>query len=508
MKRKNNDSLSLPILCRRIRLTLDGLHFDFTFSGDVDFAISSIGGHTIEKHDELFFLVELHPAQAIEALSDMTIRLTHVESRHCGVRFNVYDKESFHQVIDKVNDGYCVFPSHALRYDPLKQGHINQILFNIQNMQMRGDNPSPVIVLDVDFGLELFPKLFPNRFFGLSYVPPTISLETLNIDASQVPQRIPLWFKLRGSVSGSTIPSLLGYYTPGPNDSAKKHEQFQNEWIHGKKFTGWQAVNLRFGKSREWNIVMAYLTHYSQRSFSEVGYVTHPENPNEWGASPDGILTDPSVTWEDLPDETKEQFKPKDFKRGLTKGAAEFKASRFDCKFRGTHIPQLMWEMMSLSVAWGDLVRYSEVSKRLPNGNFGLVKTCKSIRFYRDRSKERRLMELVAQAKEIKDSGDINKFLTLVRSPPYVEMRKDFDSLALQADQDADVILIPNEHAQILQEYEQQFFAQTERTLVDTIDEHHAQLMNEMQNQKESTTIIATAAQQIQNLGQLVQKFL
>jgi hypothetical protein len=89
---------------------------------------------------------------------------------------------------------------------------------------------------------------------------------------------------------------------PTPRGSGKKWDAWkksfdewdlQNKWKPG---TGWRAADMRLGRLSEDKIVLCYLMHYDKRRFSECGYYHHPKNPDEWGASPDGIIHDESLT--------------------------------------------------------------------------------------------------------------------------------------------------------------------------------------------------------------------
>jgi hypothetical protein len=212
--------------------------------------------------------------------------------------------------------------------------------------------------------------------------------------------------------------------------SLSKWQSEIDDWEMNRfeKFSGWKAVNVRKGRLAEDKIVITYLSHYTQSIFSECGYYHHPANPTEWGASPDGIIHDPTVTKEDL-------FKnaptlKKDFdvsKFDICHGVAEFKATSWECEFKPYFIAQCMWEMQSVNVLWCDIVRYSSGKwKRNPQTGKSTLSGQKSrvFRLYRRKKADALLQSCVKRAMACRAKGDKMAYLKLMQTKNFIKIRE------------------------------------------------------------------------------------
>lgn len=172
----------------------------------------------------------------------------------------------------------------------------------------------------------------------LNWFPPDIDPASfgLSIDSRLIPQRTPLWYKLRGDVSGSKAALLLGWFVPHPA---------QGPWSYDKQppFTAFQKSIMHLGTVSEDVILLSYLMYYTKRVYHETGWINHPTRKG-WGCSPDGIVDD---------------------LEGPSRGVLEMKTSKFKSCFENYYIPQLYMEMMTVDVQWADLCRYHVGTKQV-----------------------------------------------------------------------------------------------------------------------------------------------
>ena len=229
---------------------------------------------------------------------------------------------------------YELFETHQLR---LCADGIDSMYMSFENNYLGMDRDTHVrIELKVDMNLTFMPQHVPGTF--LMWFPPDVNPQEYNlvIDPRLVPQRTPLWFKLRG-FSGTKAYQYLGfYYTSGE-----------------PTFSNFARTAMRLGTVTEEYALMAYLCQYPDRRYEEMGWCPAPPQkyPEKWGASPDGLFIDPQMTWD------RTRMAPRD-DMDVTRGACEFKTSRRKTCMEPYFIPQLYMEMIALNVAWADLVRY------------------------------------------------------------------------------------------------------------------------------------------------------
>jgi len=214
---------------------------------------------------------------------------------------------------------YVCFETHQLRVGKVP-GTYSALHVTLENTQCE----SGPLKLGPQLDMHLFcmPELLPAGSVFLRWFPPDIDPAQwgLHIDPRKIPQRTPLWFKLRAQLSGSEAVKRTGFFA---ND---------------KPMTAFNRNAMRLGSQSEDVAALMYLGHYGgARHFTEIGTVPVTGRPG-WGASPDGLVTDSSSNGQ--------------------QGALEFKTSRTKLCMEPYFYPQLYMEMMALGVQWADLVRY------------------------------------------------------------------------------------------------------------------------------------------------------
>jgi hypothetical protein len=295
---------------------------------------------------------------------------------------------------------YQLFETHVLRVYGTQIGSMYLSFENVLCNQFMDTHAS--IQLQVDMGLSFLPRHISGAF--LRWFPPDVDpiMWGLVIDPSLIPQRSPLWFKLRGIVSGSKAYQLLGFWA----DRA------------GTPFGIHARAAMRLGSISEPYVFMAYLSVYPGRSFQEVGWCKAPRDryPEGWGASPDGIFLDPTMTWDQVPEATREAYCTL---CDITRGAAEFKVSRTKTQMEAYFIPQVYMEMIALNVVWCDLVRFKH--SRYKNDHWIYEDQACVYRIYRDPELEKDLVALWKYALA-HDNCVIEK--------PFVDMRQRLETMA------------------------------------------------------------------------------
>jgi hypothetical protein len=257
-----------------------------------------------------------------------------------------------------------------------------------------------------DMVLAWFNVHYEHRFRGLRYFPPDVNptLYGVKVDAKLVPQRTPMWFKLRGEVTGTKAYILLGFWVPTVEEDPT--------WtIDAKRIlTAFQLARMRLGSSCEDPSLIAYMDHNPLSSIQLVGWCTcGTPFPFGWGSSPDALVTDPRMTWENLRDivgdwtpEELSEFDP-------TLGVIEIKTSR---SFSAYFLPQVYMEMISTKRLWTDLILFSSST---PDGAHA---SARIYRIYRRKPLELALVKLLKYA-----LARQNELQTVVREEPFCKMR-------------------------------------------------------------------------------------
>jgi hypothetical protein len=257
---------------------------------------------------------------------------------------------------------------------------------------------------------SIFATVDANRVVFLKWFPPDVdpSVYGIKIDPREIPQRCPLWFKLRGEVSGSKAYVLIGYFADRQNN---------------QPFSAFAKSAMRLGTLSEDLVMIGYLNAYPKRIFYEVGWVPI-ESKKSWGASPDGIIVDPEMSWDKVPSDVAKNYSKSGI--DITHGACEFKTSRTKLGMEAYFYPQLYMEMIALNVVWADLIRYRPERIYDQNTKVWTYKDVAHVyRVYRDKPTETLLMELWARAQT-----NFSKLKDIVQEEAYARLRLYFDRKA------------------------------------------------------------------------------
>jgi hypothetical protein len=148
------------------------------------------------------------------------------------------------------------------------------------------------------------------------------------------------------------------------------------------------------------------------------------EQKKSWGASPDGVIVDPEMSWNKVPADVAKNYSKSGI--DITHGACEFKTSRTKLGMEAYFYPQLYMEMISLNVVWADLIRYRPERMYDQNTKEWTYKDVAHVyRVYRDKQTEDLLMELWARAQT-----NYSKLKEIVQEEAYVRLRLYFDRKA------------------------------------------------------------------------------
>lgn len=380
--------------------------------GDIGFDLIYASNHTVEldiqqlskQSDTMQYKVTFLPALTKRIASFSRLKILHMPTKRSDIDLVIIPKTDEMEIVQLEGVDYLVFATHAIELT--STGNVSGMYFTMQNTQMRGD-------LDHQPIWNIAWPLKHSRYKALPFYPCD---RTIDRPFELIPQNIPPWFKIRGEISGSGIPELLGFFVP---DNVK-------DYLKGlkKDFSGWKGVNARFGHLSEERGIVSILAHDEHLEFHECGYYRHPTVPS-WGSSPDGILFDPTIKF------------PKNYAITCddpTRGVCEIKSSRWNSKFAGYYFPQCIWEMLCANTQWCRLIRYAEPRESAPE--------CKFVNIFRHLPTEEQITRLVVKSLEARKTSP-QAFVELVHTEEYVAMRKHFDDMALQCDKIATQIPVP-----------------------------------------------------------------
>ncbi len=322
-----------------------------------------------------------------------------------------------HLVLRPVELEYHCYDTHALH----TTGPAVQSLY--LTLCNNSTDPRQVLRLEPHVSMKRYMEAL-HRFTALHWFPPDVSpsLYGLRIDPASIPQRTPLWFQMRGCMSGTKAYKLLGFYVP-------TLEQDPTWNINGtdETFDAQARARMRLGSLSEDCCAITYLHAFPLRSFAEVGWCDAPRTgvagalgyPIGWGASPDGVLTDPDMDWDAVPDDVRAHWEPLlggDCAAATPRrGAAEFKTSRTKLSFEPYFLPQVAMEMIALGVVWCDLSRYR------PHDIAHVY------RVWRDPALEQRFMGLWRRAMSC-NSQELQRLVHTDRA--YIDVRADLTRMA------------------------------------------------------------------------------
>lgn len=512
MKRKTP-----PTSWKRIRRVLGNLAFDFTYPRDLQ--TIDINVTQLDQHGESFSIT-FDPSMPKSVAQQTNLRVIHLPSRTCNCTLLMLPLDSAHvQKCALTKDlKFIACATHALQLDTQhgKESCIIRVFLMLNNVQLSNPHSPPILQPCIDYRYFFNSHFEKGRYTGLPYFPPDPNLDVkllgeIGIDASQIPQRIPMWFKLRDAITSSKVSKLLGEFAPRLGSV----EATQFNFFASEPASGWRELTMRLGRLREPVQIACLLQQYPNLRFEEVGYVHHPTRIGR-GASPDGILYDTNQTWEALPASTRD-FYQKDTSINVKRGVVEFKASPNDCEFRANHIGQCLWEMMCANVVWCNLVRYQESWARdNETQRYHGKSTCKVIRVYRYEPLETKLIQHVEQAHALVNNPQA--FLKLIWSPSFVALREEFAALARQCTIDATNVNIPTELIEQMLTWRDETAMATSTTtdmtndkndIVTRIEQRQSEAFNLYYGtQAERMQFVALASEQVQDYSLLIQEIL
>lgn len=431
-KKRGKSATDVPpvVRIRRDRIILHGLAFDFTTpSPESKLGVVLLGN---PASDTLPFELRFDPPLEKIYAASSTVSVMHIESKRTDTRITLLPHTDQKRL---TKERYFEFVTHVAKMDVDTVSVVELVYLTLNNEQLRGDNPTPIWRPSFNLSVGFFEA---DRYTGLPFFPPDTPL-TEPVNLAQVPQNtgIPIQHKPAGGITSSRVPKLLGYY-PGPD-----------------VFTGWKSAAVRFGRMSEPKVILTYLEHHKDYTFKETGF-TSVENAGILdGAQCDGLVTDTT---------TGVQF------------PIEFKASRSNCNFDGAHMAQCIWEM-ACGYPYIDLVRYCERQTKNAQGTWETGYECKEIRLFRHPATETQIIKLCQEAHALR-----YKEHALFDTEPFVQMRRQLDELAAQANRDAKHIPVDPAVLQSLEDYKERVLQvqnadnQVTHPLMDRIERRQAHI--------------------------------
>ncbi len=321
---------------------------------------------------------------------------------------------------------YTVYETHQLKWSP--NGQLVEAFYITIENNLVVQNTQNTLQLETHIDLKptFLKGLFHDRITLLEWFPPDVepAAHGLKIDPSKIPQRTPLWFKLRGPVSGSKAYILLGFYVPRKSDPGGANYSF----FKGDVFSSFAKVAMRLGTISEDGALVLYLSYNPGVHFYEMGWCQAPKGyPIGWGASPDGLIVNRDMSWDQVPETIKKHYSKEERNAiDITRGAFEIKTTRNQLRMKGYFIPQVYMEMIALNVVWCDLIRYRPSRVYDPVRKIHTVQnTAHVYRIWRHKPTETMLMKLWTHA-----YTNASKLQEVVFEEEYVAARAYFDGMA------------------------------------------------------------------------------
>lgn len=331
---------------------------------------------------------------------------------------------------------YKVYETYTLGQDGGETTH--SIYFQISSSPpRRGGEEHPQnesYRICCDMSLKWLPKNLPHFVRGVRFFPYDIDIAQygLKLDTPRIIQRTPIWFKVRGEVSGTKAYQLIGFWVP----TKQKDPTWTIDGDH--VFDAKSKANMRFGSESEDKGLITYALHAKNvTKIGLAGWCNAPASaglPLGWGASPDGLVVDPTHTWEKVPENIGKYLflppPPSGGEEGTPKGGdqtpplaggfdptlgvLEIKSSPSKLSFEPYFFPQVYMEMISTHRIWCDLVRYTPSKVRI-------------YRIYRHKPTEETLISLWKYARK-----HAHNLRDIVQEEPFVKIRNYFTELAKQ----------------------------------------------------------------------------
>lgn len=410
------------------------------------FKAINYGGATLSSDkDESYvdYIIEFDPPMLYDDAFDSSIVIKYAGPKNCvgDICLNLIpDAPMSTSILKSRVLEYVVFPTHQLQVTnatDVKDGKTNQVkitklyLRAENNLTFSGGTTEILMEPSVDLGALILKPTFGARYIPLDFFPPDINPADyeLEIDPRYIPQRCPLWFKMRADVSGSKSYKFVGFFIPPKTSKEGQNWSFNNP----EPMTPFQKARMCMGVLSEDPMTAAYLTRYPNRIFSEIGACSVPHNlgyPLNWGASPDGLVCDPDMTLSKIPQKYRKHLGLYPGRFDVTKGVVEFKASAKKLSLEAYFLPQLYMEMIATNTCWADLVRYKRTSTRDDTtGKWVYTHQFRVYRVYRHKPTEdmlvkclryastnKHILQDVVQQKQFKDLRSFFKEVSTQRS--------------------------------------------------------------------------------------------
>lgn len=350
------------------------------------------------KTDQLNYVLYLRPPLRNADLTTYGLVITYGETSI--LETPLFPRAVPNETVDLFDRSYAVFETHAISQDFDTRSITYAVYVQLEN---HGRYAKLKIEPGIDMSFTLETLFGKDRYKRLAWYPTDINPADygVRLDPRIIPQRTPLWFRLRGEVTGTKAYMLIGYYTP-------------DTWGEEGEFSAFQRDNMRLGTYSEEYAIMLMLLCRPHISIAETGLCpAGPPCPIGWGASPDGIIVDTTMDWNDVSKSITKHLVESDF--DVTRGVLEIKTTGGkDMSMKAYYYPQVYMEMISTGTMWCDLVRYHRTDK-----------IARVYRVYRHKPTEERLVQLIKYA-----YNNRHRIQDVIAETPFVEMRQYFADAA------------------------------------------------------------------------------
>lgn len=453
---------------RRLRLMLGDLAFDLTTpSPETDFGVTQQQG--------LHLLIRFEPPLEKEYATTTSFSVTHTQTKRRDTTLIVLPTTEHKRgtTYGEKDQDYLEFPTHVVQMT--SKGCVMKMYVSLQNVQLRGDTDTPILEPVFNYGVGLFPDMFPGRYEGLRFFPHDLELNGKPVNLKKIPQgqSLALLKPNTNGITGNKVGKLLGFYPPDPDGKPEV-------------MNGWKSVTMRLGTIDEPLIRAIYLAANPTLIFHEVGYQALPDSESD-GSMADGLVQDGDVIF-----------------------PVEFKRRRVRLNFDPSNLAQCIWEMAAgPTYPMIDLVEYCERQTKTQPGSDEWVKVreCRSIRLFRSVEHEAELIRLCRIANTTKPNG----MADLWKSEPFVKMRTYLEELTQKANQNAKPVSVSDDVVNKIQAYKKSILehqddeAYTTHPIMDRIEKRQGQIFA-LYQENDKKRFVQELCEQIQDYSQLLKE--
>jgi hypothetical protein len=301
---------------------------------------------------------------------------------------------------------YWIYETHQLILERSQDMCVLGLFFQLINVDTSFKLDRPHVVPHVNTALYWFNhNLGQDRFIDTQFFPYNLNPEQygIKLNTETIPQRTPLWKRVRGEVSGTKAYKLIGYYVP----TVKEDPQWTWEQGDSKPINAEQKSRMRFGSLHEEEANILLMLTRPHIRVTMVGWCSAPNYlkfPKSWGCSPDGRIFDPLMSHAKIPGYIWNTLTEREQAWDVRHGALEIKSSKNSLKFNPYYLPQVYLEMMCLETVWCDLVRFTKKKVTNEDGKWETKYTARVFRIYRHKPTEDSMVVLWKYALEHKDT--------------------------------------------------------------------------------------------------------